>query len=472
MSLSTSKLAKLFDTGHESTSINFGLVAKDVSTIISLANKVLPNKHLNTAVTGLGIAMNVASIGQHLYRTYLIRKLGDQYRIRIAESDEAFAIAERWLEQSLTEEQTRSSFVSTRIRTISGNSIDEWSTTSSAQPRKVDLTLKFDGSFEQEIEVKGHKVKISTTVPDASENKDAKSKASAYFKDRTINLECRTLEAREAVVEALTEEVKKLAQRSPSFLTAQKWGGYRNVSDIPARDASSVILKAGQMERILEFLKRFLDNEETYNKLGVPYRTGIMLHGVPGSGKSSTATAIAYELGLNICYISLSTLDDDEALGNALTGVPARSLVVLEDVDVYRATRNREEYDDPDDAPRGITMSGLLNALDGFLAPHGTVTVMTTNHLEKLDPAITRPGRIDLTEEIDPLDTDQLERMCKTFIGYVPDGLPSHLSPQHGITSAEVLGVIRDHIPNVEESGPDIVRFVHKKLEEFTKNSV
>ena len=43
----------------------------------------------------------------------------------------------------------------------------------------------------------------------------------------------------------------------------------------------------------------------------------------------------------------------------------------------------------------GVTLSGLLNVLDGFTAPTGVLFVMTTNHVERLDPALLRPGRID-----------------------------------------------------------------------------
>lgn len=464
-------LENFFDHPGETSMLDFTRISKDVGSVISAANKIVPSKKLDSALHGISLAVNVASLGTYAYQQYRLRKEGSRYTIRVSESDSSFSIAERWLEESMSEEQTRSSFVSTRIRSGESN-IDSWEATAASVPKKVSLQLKFDGSFVQEIEIGGHKVRISTTVPDTQGAKDERSKTAGYFKDRTINFECRTIEARNAVVEALSTEAQKLAYRSPTFYHAMKWGGYRTVSDIPVRDINSVVLKEGQMERIIDFLKRFLDNEEVYTKLGVPYRTGLLLYGNPGSGKSSTATAIAYELGLNICYISLSALDDDEALGRALSDVPPRSIVVLEDVDVYRAMKSREKVDHSEDSKSGVTMSGLLNALDGFLAPHGTITVMTTNYIEDLDPAVIRPGRVDLKEEIDELDTQQLERMCKVFIGYVPDGLPSALQPHHRVTSAQVLGVIRSHIPNVENAGPDIVKFVTDKLEEFTKNSV
>lgn len=73
-----------------------------------------------------------------------------------------------------------------------------------------------------------------------------------------------------------------------------------------------------------------------------------------------------------------------------------------------------------DESP-GVTMDGLLNALDGMLTPHGLITCMTTNHAEVLDPALVRPGRVDLAMEFGYLDADQLRRLLKAFMGRVPD---------------------------------------------------
>jgi chaperone BCS1 len=222
------------------------------------------------------------------------------------------------------------------------------------------------------------------------------------------------------------------------------------------------------MERILAFMRRFLDNEQAYVNLGIPYRTGLMLHGNPGSGKSSTATAIANELGLNIYYISLSGLDDDDALARAFGEIPAYSLAVLEDVDVYSSTKIRTDKDTGE--TKGITKAGLLNCLDGLTAPHGVITVMTTNHLSNIDPAIIRPGRVDLMEELNELDTNQLRRLCEYFIGYVPLLLPD-VEISDGITSAQIVDIIRKYIPMVDDSADDIVKFVASKVRNFTKIS-
>jgi chaperone BCS1 len=62
-----------------------------------------------------------------------------------------------------------------------------------------------------------------------------------------------------------------------------------------------------------------------------------------------------------------------------------------------------------------VTLSGLLNALDGVAAQHGRIVVMTSNHPERLDPALVRPGRIDVKVELGHADDTQIATMFARF---------------------------------------------------------
>ena len=176
------------------------------------------------------------------------------------------------------------------------------------------------------------------------------------------------------------------------------------------RPLSSVVLKAGQAERLLADLQQFLGSRQRYADLGIPWRRGYLLHGPPGTGKTSLVTALASELGLNVCTLSLaSPIVTDEKIHTLLAAVPQRSLLLIEDVDAFFRER---------DAAHGqvqLSFSGFLNALDGVATQEGTVLFMTTNHLERLDPALIRAGRIDEQVALDWVDADQLRRLYLKF---------------------------------------------------------
>ena len=176
------------------------------------------------------------------------------------------------------------------------------------------------------------------------------------------------------------------------------------------RPLSSVVLKAGQGEALLADLQRFFSHRERYAALGIPWRRGYLLYGPPGTGKTSLVTALASELHLNVCTLSLaSPIVTDEKIHGLLAAVPQRSLLLIEDVDAFFKNRDTAH------AQVRLSFSGFLNALDGVATQEGTVLVMTTNHAEHLDPALVRAGRIDERVELGYADEDQLRRLYLKF---------------------------------------------------------
>lgn len=165
---------------------------------------------------------------------------------------------------------------------------------------------------------------------------------------------------------------------------------------------SSVILAGCEKERIVLDLGRFRASRERYRQLGVPYHRGYLLHGPPGTGKSSLVSALAAHFGLSLYAINLTELND-RSLKIAMNDVPEDSVILFEDIDCMRAGNRRTEGKSQPDKEGGedgvdrfgVTLSGLLNVLDGFHAPENVVFVMTTNDAAALDPALLRPGRID-----------------------------------------------------------------------------
>ena len=179
--------------------------------------------------------------------------------------------------------------------------------------------------------------------------------------------------------------------------------GWDYVEGYSPRVLESVVLEAGEKEHLLQDIAQFRRSKQRYERLGVPYHRGYLFYGPPGTGKTSLVSALATHFGLSIYVINLTDFTD-RRLMSAVNQVPANSVLLFEDIDCMNGSQSRAGTDSdrrekgPETAAsqqNGVTLSGLLNVVDGFYAPTGVLFVMTTNHIEKLDEALLRPGRID-----------------------------------------------------------------------------
>ncbi len=186
---------------------------------------------------------------------------------------------------------------------------------------------------------------------------------------------------------------------------------------------------------LLEDLKEFQTSEDWYTKYGVPYRRGYLLHGPPGNGKSSVVTALASELNLNICVLTLSSRSmNDENLMKLCSEAPANSLILIEDIDctVIKNTKDNNV----------ITFSGLLNALDGIAATEGRIMFMTTNHRDKLDSALIRPGRCDVDMEFNNATKCQAESLFLQFYPGLQEQAKDFSIKEQGSSMAQLQGLL------------------------------
>ena len=179
------------------------------------------------------------------------------------------------------------------------------------------------------------------------------------------------------------------------------------------RALQSVVLDEGIKEQIVDDVHEFMHNGKWYSDRGIPYRRGYLLYGPPGSGKTSFIQALAGELNYNICILNLSENNlTDDRLNHLMNNMPERSILLLEDID---AAFNKRTQSEENGFQSSVTFSGLLNALDGVTSSEETITFMTTNHPEKLDAAIMRPGRIDFKVYVGNASLFQVKHMFLKF---------------------------------------------------------
>jgi mitochondrial chaperone BCS1 len=199
----------------------------------------------------------------------------------------------------------------------------------------------------------------------------------------------------------------------------------------PPRPMSTVVLDESQKLLILDDMKEYLHprTKKWYSNRGIPYRRGYLLHGPPGTGKTSLCFALAGVLQLRIYVANLNSKNmTEDTLSTLFRDLPPRCIVLLEDIDSAGLALTRKEQpqeveskekeeeksteastvlvrpagpEGPDKGQntavnKGISLSGFLNIIDGVASSEGRILVMTTNHMERLDAALLRPGRVDL----------------------------------------------------------------------------
>uniref|UniRef100_A0A0D3E3B9 AAA+ ATPase domain-containing protein n=1 Tax=Brassica oleracea var. oleracea TaxID=109376 RepID=A0A0D3E3B9_BRAOL len=249
-------------------------------------------------------------------------------------------------------------------------------------------------------------------------------------------------------------------------------------------------------KKIIDDLDRFLKRKEFYKRVGKAWKRGYLLYGPPGTGKSSLIAAMANYLKFDVFDLDLSNIYDNGELKRILLSTTNRSILVIEDIDCNAEVRDREdenqetgkargkrkrredEYDESEDQDTQLTLSGILNFIDGLWSSFGDerIIVFTTNHKDRLDPALLRPGRMDMHINMSYCTGLAFRTLVSNYLGL--DGLNHPLCEEieklidsTEVTPAELAEqLMQDDDPNVILRG--VISFVEKMKYEKSKGKV
>ncbi|PON71485.1 Spastin [Parasponia andersonii] len=171
--------------------------------------------------------------------------------------------------------------------------------------------------------------------------------------------------------------------------------------------------------RIIEDLDRFIRRKEFYKKVGKAWKRGYLLYGPPGTGKSSLIAAMANYLKFDIYDLELTSIYSNSELRRTLLATSNRSILVIEDIDCSVDLQNRQYEEGFEASNTKLTLSGLLNFIDGLWSSCGDerIIVFTTNHKDRLDPALLRPGRMDMHINMSYCTKDGFRTLASNYLG-------------------------------------------------------
>lgn len=410
----------------------------------------IPRKQADKAIAGL-VAYESATKLIASSKDFWRRNFA--FKVTVSERDVLYMDIHNWLLDIMPDERHKSLLVSSANGGRNGDPVPE-SEIKTTKP----LVIRFNDKAPRRVMIDGHRVTVSLKIPEVvASNSDFREPEAS-----TIEFVTGTYAGQQAIIGHLNRlNNERSTSRKAVLRMVGQWGSWKTRSDLPPRTLDSVSMPPEQKARIVADLETFLGAEDQYNRLAIPWHRGYMFHGPPGNGKTSLVKALAIYFNLDLWYISLADLKTESSLLGLLAEVGPRSMLLLEDIDTMKITQDR------DGSEQGtISMSSLLNTLDGVATPHGLVSALTTNRFEVLDDALTRAGRMDLIEVLDYPTFEILGDLFQHFYGRKPSWGDSH-PPNFildGVSIARMAEVFKRHMsdPSIAES--EITDLINKEV--------
>lgn len=203
---------------------------------------------------------------------------------------------------------------------------------------------------------------------------------------------------------------------------------------VKSRDLSTLYYSNGEIETICNHIDRFISQKDFYSNRNILYKTGILLYGNPGTGKSSLVNALANRYDrdiINVVVNSIKNMDLIELTNGINADTLENYIVLFEDIDTLFLNRENDVIDKDDNA----TINKLLQFLDSNSSPTNVIFIATTNYINRLDSALLRDGRFDLKLNIAEIKAPEAIKFCNDF----------------GLSTAEAEQVLAEYATSINE---------------------
>lgn len=380
----------------------------DIPNITELYEFVLTSLNENQFAQGGFIVGLLAMTGQYLKRVpiYIWSRIKRLliYQVNIEESDDLFVYFEIWLQKNYT----------SKYRNVEAALKLDKKNYENYDP----ITGEFLDSFQEKVNFKQfddlfyvrrglNYIRIYKGREKMENARDFKSafynkfQISGIFAKRIINKL-----VKEVHEDALQEKIKS-KNKNITVRVSDEHGCWLKEAVLEPKSMDNIIIDG--KEDILSDIENFKESRFWYKERDIAYKRGYMLYGDAGTGKTSFILSLAKKLNKDVNFLQLNRTDD-RAIRNAFRDLKPNSILVIEDIDAAYSQRKGK-----DDIK--FSFSTLLNCLDGVFSKEDILVFFTTNHIEKLDPALVRSGRIDYKMEFKRPSYEYVNKYLEVFYG-------------------------------------------------------